>query len=49
MKDLKLRPLTLDDFFKDEATSFLLPLHPPSMVNEAEEFHDAPDPDSDSS
>jgi len=46
MKDLKLRPLILDDFFKDEATSFLLPLHVPS--NETEEFHDAPDPDSDS-
>jgi len=44
-KDLKLRPLTLDDFFKDEATGLLLLLNAATTLNESEEFHDAPDLD----
>jgi len=49
MKDLKSRPLSLEDFFKDEATSMLLPLDTTSAADTtegaSEEFHDAPDSD----
>ena len=45
MKDLKLRPLSLEDFFKDEATGLLLLLSAAATVNQVEEFYDAPDPD----
>jgi len=44
-KDLELRPLTLDDFFKDEATGLLLLQNAASTVNETEDFHDASDSD----
>jgi len=45
VKDLKLRPLSLEDFFKDEATGLLLLLNSAATVNQVEEFYDAPDPD----
>lgn len=44
-KDIKLRPLSLEDFFKDETTSLLLLRPPSATVNQAEEFQDMPDPD----
>ncbi|KAF9646709.1 AAA-domain-containing protein [Thelephora ganbajun] len=46
-KDLKLRPLSLEDFFKDEATELLLLPNAAKaeIANQAEEFHDAPDSD----
>jgi len=44
-QDLELRPLSLEDFFKDEATSLLLLRDPAETVNQIEEFHDAPDSD----
>jgi len=45
-QDIKLRPLSLEDFFKDEATSLLLLRPPSTAANQTEEFHDAPDSDS---
>lgn len=44
-KEIKLRPLSLEDFFKDETTSLLLLRPPSATVNQAEEYQDIPDPD----